>query len=284
MTAEVFGGAVVKSISIENMLAQRDGILARVRQAIATLKEAESIAEASGISDAAKYRDFEYMLQGNDHYRRTELLNDGALEQITKRLDACAWNHLLHESGLRTLMDAKAREEWWQKIDKLEVPELTGDNIRATFGMLYETRSDIFDRGVINVFKSLSWDYKTNRPFRFGKRIVVEYLRNSVSGGDGLGWPNHRKCDQLDDLIRVLSVLDGKPEPDHRQGTYHLLYDDKKRFQRDVEHEYMQIRSFKNGNGHITFKRLDLVEKMNRIIAKHFPGALAHDHHTKEQP
>ncbi|WP_218661555.1 DUF4942 domain-containing protein, partial [Salmonella enterica] len=26
------------------------------------------------------------------------------------------------------------------------------------------------------------------------------------------------------------------------------------------------------GSGHITFKRLDLMEKMNDIVAKHYPG------------
>ncbi|WP_205395345.1 DUF4942 domain-containing protein, partial [Salmonella enterica] len=26
------------------------------------------------------------------------------------------------------------------------------------------------------------------------------------------------------------------------------------------------------GSGHITFKRLDLVENMNDIVAKHYPG------------
>ena len=31
----------------------------------------------------------------------------------------------------------------------------------------------------------------------------------------------------------------------------------------------------KNGNAHVTFKRMDLVDTMNRIIAKHYPGALA---------
>lgn len=40
------------------------------------------------------------------------------------------------------------------------------------------------------------------------------------------------------------------------------------------ETDYLLIRCFKNNNGHITFKRPDLVEKMNKIIAKHYPGAL----------
>lgn len=29
---------------------------------------------------------------------------------------------------------------------------------------------------------------------------------------------------------------------------------------------------FQKGSGHITFKRLDLVEKMNDIVVKHYPG------------
>lgn len=278
--SEVFSGSVVKSISIENLLAQRDGIMTRVREAIEILKKAQEIADAAGIT--AQYRDFDYMLQGKDRYRRTELLEDGGLEDIRKRVDTCAWNHLMHESGLRTLMDAKARAEWDKRIEDCETPELNNENIRATFGDMYAARGDIFERGIVNCFKALSWCYKTNKPFRFGKRVVLEYLRNHVTGGEVLGYPNHRKCDELDDLVRVFSVLDGKPEPDHRTGIYSLLMAGREL--RDIEHPYMQIRSFKNGNGHLTFKRLDLVEKMNLIIAKHFPGALAHDHHTKEQP
>jgi hypothetical protein len=41
-----------------------------------------------------------------------------------------------------------------------------------------------------------------------------------------------------------------------------------------VENDYLAIRTFKNGNGHVMFKRPDLVDAMNRIIAKHYPGAL----------
>lgn len=38
--------------------------------------------------------------------------------------------------------------------------------------------------------------------------------------------------------------------------------------------DYLHLRWFKNGNGHITFKRPDLVEQMNLILAKHYPHAL----------
>lgn len=284
----VFEGLPVKSISVENLISQRDGVMARVGQAIDTLKEAQALAVASGICGNREfsYRDFGYMLQGSDRYRHTELLEDGCLPHIRKRVDACAWNYLMHESGLRSLMDAKARKEWYDKIEKCDTPELTAQNIRATFGALYASRGEIFERGVLNCFKALSWCYKTNRPFAFGKRLVMRHLRSQViskrgGGGTSLGYITHRNTDELDDLMRVFRVLDGKPELDHRHSMYSLVSSCNKTTDPDPENEYLSIRCFRNGNGHVTFKRPDLVDRMNQILAKHYPGALPEDRHEK---
>ncbi|SMB30912.1 hypothetical protein SPRA44_240170 [Serratia proteamaculans] len=35
------------------------------------------------------------------------------------------------------------------------------------------------------------------------------------------------------------------------------------------------IKYFQKGTAHITFKRSELVDKLNDIIARHYPGALA---------
>ncbi|NIH32871.1 DUF4942 domain-containing protein [Hafnia paralvei] len=44
--------------------------------------------------------------------------------------------------------------------------------------------------------------------------------------------------------------------------------------QQVFEDDLFTIRYFQKGSGHITFKRLELVEKMNDIVAKHYLGAL----------
>ncbi|HCR2982362.1 TPA: DUF4942 domain-containing protein [Serratia marcescens] len=41
------------------------------------------------------------------------------------------------------------------------------------------------------------------------------------------------------------------------------------------EDDFFSIRYFQKGSVHITFKRPELVERMNDIIAKHYPGMLA---------
>jgi len=41
------------------------------------------------------------------------------------------------------------------------------------------------------------------------------------------------------------------------------------------EDEFFSIRYYQKGTAHLAFKRLELNERMNDIIAKHFPGMLA---------
>lgn len=277
---------IVPSVSIANLVNQRAAVLERIGQAVQLLGEAAQIATGAKLgmprvvmaNSYGRGRSDEVDLCGARLKQRTTDgstwdLDPAALAEITKTarlgVDCSAWQYLLHESGMRSLMDATARAKWDKAIADGDVPELTEANVRSTFGMLHNSRGEIFERGVIACFKGLAWDYKTNLPQKFGKRIVMTYLNGSYG---------YKKCDELDDLVRVLSVLDGKPEPDNRaSGVYSMLCKAGITYSSrvgQVENDYLAIRTFKNGNGHVTFKRLDLVEKMNKIIAKHYPGAL----------
>lgn len=267
-------GALVPSISIENLLRVRDGAIDRYRQIVKLAHEIDDMLKAVKVSPATVY------LSGSG-YRDdgSPATADDALPGVLKTIDASAWQRLMNESGLRTLMDAKAREAWDKQIYDKTAPELTRETIEATFEALHNGRGEMFERGVLSCFKSLSWDYKTNRPFGFGKRIVLRFLRGQViagryTTGTMLGSPCYRTCDKLDDLVRVMMVLDGKIEPDHRQGWSSRLHVNDRTTDEPAEDDYLSVRSFRNGNGHVTFKRPDLVDKMNRILAKHYPNAL----------
>ena len=73
----------------------------------------------------------------------------------------------------------------------------------------------------------------------------------------------------------------------HRDGTtpYALTVDYGQRHRQELDacakvadpdaaDAYMSVRSYRNGSGHVKFKRPDLVDRMNLIVAKHFPGCL----------
>jgi hypothetical protein len=262
---------LVRSVSIANLVNQREAVRVALTKARQALLDVDAVVKAI---DGDSGRTRHYMTaaslvttRGNSYCFR--LLEDEGIAAGMRDFDAAAWQYLMHGSGLRSLMDATAREAWDKAIDKSEHPELTATTIETTFREQHASRGDMFERGVIQCFRQLSWNYKTNLPQKFGKRIVLTSIT---------GYHCHKRSDELDDLLRVMHILDGKPEPDHRSGsTYALMakagltYSNR---QGTVETDYIRLRSFKNCNGHVTFKRLDLVDKMNSIIARHYPGAL----------
>ncbi len=74
----------------------------------------------------------------------------------------------------------------------------------------------------------------------------------------------------------MLFLLDGKPIPDNRGdiSTRFMEHIQDNQTKEVYEDEFFSIRYFQKGTVHLMFKRLDLVEKMNDIIAKHYPGML----------
>ena len=262
----------IPSISLQALLQRRDAAVERLQTIFQAVKEYGEIGDA--LAMVIKQGDHEYTSNAGYKFRApfNRHGNDSPgtqdwLTTATASVDAALWDLLLDGSGLRTFLDAAARKEWDQQIEKNETPPLTADNIRATFAGLHSRRGEFFERGVVGVFRSLSWDYKTNLPRMFGKRIIVGCLV------DSWGHPCQRASDSLDDLLRAFHILDGKPEPDHRSGVRARLW-----AHRDsgalLEDPYLSIRTYKNGNGHVTLLRQDLVEELNRIIARAFPNAL----------
>jgi hypothetical protein len=260
---------IVPSVSIEALLRHRDDVLARLNQAAELITEASHIAAAAHlgfplVSFAQGWRGDGIAIAG-DFERRND-----ALALARRMVDAEAWRYLLYESGMRSLMSAGKREEFEKALRGPQVPALTRDAIHATFGALHQARGEMFEEGVIECFRRLSWHYKTNLPQKFGKRIVVTHLH-------GHFYTHHNPTNHLDDLMRVFHIVDGKPEPDHRQGCYGMVeraLRDQSPWPKQCENDYIAMRLFKNQNGHVTFKRPELVDQLNRIIAKHYPNAL----------
>lgn len=260
---------LVRSVSITHLLQQRDAVTDRLRQAFGLLREAHEIASSAHLGFPHITVSKDYRGHGEDVVA-SQIAADAALATAKAAIDAAAWRYLMQESGMRSLMSATKRAEFDEHVDKNQMPELTREAVYSTFGALHDSRAEMFDQGVIECFKKLSWHYKTNLPQKFGKRFILTYLSYSY----GI---NHRASDQLDDLMRVFRVLDGKPEADYRHGCYAQLamaFREQPAWPKAFENPYFSIRLFRNGNGHMTFKRFDLVDTLNRIIARHFPNAL----------
>ncbi|WP_258151514.1 DUF4942 domain-containing protein [Pantoea ananatis] len=84
--------------------------------------------------------------------------------------------------------------------------------------------------------------------------------------------------ERLNDLARPFWLLDGKTVPDWRVSEGAHLADfinaRSSNLGEVLTCAYFTVRAFKKGSAHVTFTRPDLVEKVNDIVARHYPGAL----------
>lgn len=261
---------VICSTSIERIVNGRNTALVQIEALIQLIDDVSALTSTIGGGTAPEWA----MRPGHRYDCWFTEKAETAMKAITRNIDRSIWRDLMLKSGMLALMDAQARDEWYKNLEEGELPEISEDNILTTFEQLHQRKGEVFERGVINVFKGLSWDYKTNSPSHFGTKIIVKNLVNYSRWGFQFTWGWRR--DQLVDLERMLMLLDGKPLPDNRDDIARRLGDPihgNKHCAR-YEDEMFTVKYFQKGSAHITFKRPDLIEKMNDIVARYFPSAL----------
>lgn len=194
-------------------------------------------------------------------------------ERAIWELDAKLWRRAFDLTGFKQLMDAEAVAEFELSLSP-HPPEFTEENIRSTFLDLRQTSGHMFRRGIVNVFRRLSDKYATNaaEPFKVGRKAVMSYMidswiSNKLIIRTGYG------SDHINDIDRVIKTLDGKEfKPRQLEGDMNAAFSVRQVF----EDDYYKAKAFKNGNMHLEFKRLDLLDKLNEQIAEFYSdGALA---------
>ena len=190
--------------------------------------------------------------------------SDLRIKEITQDLDRRFWRLSFKAAGFNNIMDAKALSELSASLEK-NPPEFNLNNIRSTFLSVASDADTIFKRGIVNVFSSLSSEYKANssEPFKIGKKIICSYMVSSLR-------VSQYRLDQLNDLDRVFRIAAGQEyEPFKLISEIDAAWAKGK----DYECELFKIRGFKKGTAHIWFKRQDLLDKVNKMISEYFDGS-----------
>jgi hypothetical protein len=170
-------------------------------------------------------------------------------------------------------MDSQAVEQFRDQLRK-QPPECTIDTINATFREMNAKKNETFVRGLINVFNKLDHArYKTNDAFKITPKIIMTSVLSPFGGFNH--WSGRGEA--LGDLCRIMHILDGKEPKDHLGDFRSVIsaawtYNAKSP---TADSEYFHAKLFKNGNLHVVIKRLDLVQKANKLIAAHYGQTLA---------
>lgn len=191
---------------------------------------------------------------------------------VIAELDCSLWRRAFDLTGFKQLMDAEAVAEFERSLSP-KPPEFTDSNIRATLIDLHSKAGEMFRRGIVNVFRRLSDDYKTNsnEPFRIGRKAVMTYMVKPAFNR-GLQVDYGLAGSRLNDIDRIIKTLDKKHfKPREFEYAINVALEKSEAF----EDAYYRVKGFKNGNLHIEFKREDLLDGLNDQIAQHYGNALA---------
>lgn len=215
------------------------------------------------------------------------------LADARRLIDRDVWAHVMTLTDLERLMDKKAKDEFHRQLLE-SPPEATVENIAATVENLLLQSGDLFRRGIAECFSKLDRRFRSHDGWKIGSRVVITYAFNEFGS-----WNYHRnERDTLQDVERVFFVLDGRQQPPTYAGIVGAVEESRRggglqRRQSEAETEYFIARGFKNGNLHLWFKRDDLLEKVNKLLAEYYGAVIPeerapHDdgglHHAKTTP
>lgn len=143
---------LICSTNIERIVTGRDTALQQIEQHLEQLQAISTLTATIGGGTAEEWG----LKQGHRYDCWLTEMPDKAMPAIIRTLDRNIWRDLMLKSGMLSLMDAEARTQWHKNLDEGDLPVISEANILSTFAQLHQSKQEVFERGVINVFKGLS--------------------------------------------------------------------------------------------------------------------------------
>ena len=253
---------IVRKDSIEELCGHRARAIDLYALALNSLKAAQSAHKMACISRS--YINDQDIIKtfANTSYQTAEAV----AKIVREAVDGDMWRGFINNTPLGSLMDVQEKKKFEDSL--ANPPECTPETVFATMAQLAGNADVIFRRGLANAFQRLSRDYKSHDGFKIGDRVILTAMITSAGSFQNL---SHYRTGELADVDRCFHVLDGKPAPEYQQGICAAIRTElAKREGNEAATEYFTVRWFQNGNAHLRFKRQDLVEKANKLIAAHF--------------
>ena len=278
---------LIPRATVESIVMLRNVALAKYNTAYAALSvAAESIQEAQQAGAAASPGINSYNWH-SDQSRQDFLFNLEVAKQedfiaSARRLtDIDVWSHIVRMTDLESIMDKEGKDELRDSL-QTDPPEVTVENVYATLQQFSFDYNLIWKRGLANCFSKLDRRFRSHSGWKVGNRIILNkamsdwgYFSNRL---------NHR--DTLIDVERAFFVLDGRTPPKVYTGIVQVVEESRRKGygarQSEVETEFFKVNVYINGNIHIWFKRKDLVEKANKLLAEYY-GEVIPDARTPEE-
>lgn len=241
-----------------------------VSELVATYAQAERdiIAGFALVAEAEKR--LKVAFEGNNNWIRVHgsrgTINFDDSETSVKHVRRQVWQALIAHLELRRFMSISAFEDLEKQIEREDPPEITIDTVTQMAEQFRAQMPDMLKAAVGEVFEFLrphNDRYVRNSQLEIPQRVILSWMVESAWPGRAFR-PQYNREPQLTALENVVTALDGKGSV--TKGHYsNLSAAIKESPDGHGETEYFEFRACKNRNLHLTFRRLDLLKRLNQI-------------------
>lgn len=230
---------------------------ATIRGAFAQVAAAEAVLNETFCMDSYK------SIDASGHR-----FNFNAPEDALVRMRHDVWRAIVERLEVRRMMSIARAAELDRQLDRLELPEITERSV-SELVLGFQANLDVMlAEAVEEVFAWLRprrSQYKTNSELEVPERVV---LTGAVDRWDKIttSWRvYYRREQEFTALENVFTALDGRGQITKTHYSAISTAIKAPGFDGVGETPYFAFRTWKNGNMHLRFKRLDLLARFNAI-------------------
>lgn len=185
-------------------------------------------------------------------------------DNFLKNINKSMWYQFYYNSGAVHLMHGKIKTNFLRELENGVLPEFSKQEVDNFYNSLLENEEFNKKQMLEDFYRYFSYDYTDSdnpKPIPLDKKVIrnIGYQRGTYS-------TYSETCqDVVGDFINTLRGFEGKPPLEKNKNFWDWL----RRTDDRIEYEwqdYFDVKVFKNCNLHITFKRKDLIDKVNKMI------------------
>ena len=259
---KVLTNVIMRYQSITKIVADYTEAVKRIRAAYQLLGESQGL-----LKSLTKYP---HVLPDN----KTLYDNGKEVDRILQGIKADSWRGILEKTQANKFMTQSRYDKFEKSLkEPASLPEITIETVKDFVDNLVDSAPDMlleFIKETFDWLKPSNWsmNYKTNQKSKYelDEKIIKPFMfQLSWNGEPKLSYYQEQSLRAMDSAFHL---MDGRGTPKNGSSAFTAIKTAEQAEKREAETEYFHFKWFKNQNCHITFKRMDLVNKMNQIAGE----------------
>lgn len=198
------------------------------------------------------------------------ILWSGNINEFVKKFNGSAWEQILRESKFSTYLTKKVQDDFLSKFNNQKNISFSKVNMLQMFSILFENRTDILDKCLLEVFEYMTKFYhenrceaegwKTNDAYKVNKKVILPHVVGLTYSNKFEVKYNYRN--DITDIDRALCYLTGKKIEhintiqDSLEKQFDKIYnaDVSSEYKKECTSTFFEIKFYKKGTIHLKFK------------------------------